>query len=64
MVKDILVLALDIDGVLTDGTGVLPQQESYERRFDFHDLDAVTAARRSGLVIVLITGEDTELVIE
>ena len=62
MVKDILVLALDIDGVLTDGTGVLQQQESYEPRFDFHDLDAVTAARRSGLVLALITGEDTELV--
>jgi D-sedoheptulose 7-phosphate isomerase len=62
MVKDILVLALDIDGVLTDGAGVLQQQEGYEPRFDFHDLDAVTAARRSGLVLALITGEDTELV--
>jgi D-sedoheptulose 7-phosphate isomerase len=62
MVKDILVLALDIDGVLTDGTGVLQPSESYEPRFDFHDLDAVTEARRGGLVLALITGEDSDLV--
>src|SRR5258705_4772322 len=62
MVKDILVLALDIDGVITDGTGILQPDEGYEPRFDFHDLDAVTAARSSGLVLALVTGEDTELV--
>lgn len=62
MVKDILVLALDVDGVLTDGRGVLQSSEAYEPRFDFHDLDAVTQARRSGLVVALVTGEDTALV--
>jgi D-sedoheptulose 7-phosphate isomerase len=62
MVKDIRVLALDIDGVLTDGTGVLNSIESYEPRFDFHDLDAVTEARRCGLTLALVTGEDTDLV--
>lgn len=62
MVRDILVLALDIDGVLTDGRGVFSSTESYEPRFDFHDLDAVTEARRAGLVVALVTGEDNELV--
>jgi len=62
MVKDILILALDIDGVLTDGAGVLEPGASYEPRFDFHDLDAVSEARRSGLVVALVTGEDTDLV--
>jgi 3-deoxy-D-manno-octulosonate 8-phosphate phosphatase (KDO 8-P phosphatase) len=62
MVKEILVLALDIDGVLTDGTGLFEQSESYEPRFDFHDLDAVTEARRAGLVLALVTGEDSDLV--
>lgn len=61
MVKDIRVLALDIDGVLTDGTGAL-NPISQEPRFDFHDLDSVTEARRSGLTLALITGEDTDLV--
>ena len=62
MVKDILVLVLDIDGILTDGTGVLQRVKSHEPRFDFHDLDAVAEARRSGLVLALVTGEDTDLV--
>src|ERR1041385_1207950 len=62
MVKDILVLALDIDGGLTDGMGVLQDTSSYVPRFDFHDLDAITEARRDGFVVALITGEDTELV--
>lgn len=62
MVKDLLVLALDIDGVLTDGRGTLSMAMSGEPRFDFHDLDAVTQARRSGLVVALVTGEDNDLV--
>lgn len=62
MVKNIRVLALDIDGVLTDGTGLLTPSESSEPRFDFHDLDAVTEARNSGVTVALVTGEDTDLV--
>jgi D-sedoheptulose 7-phosphate isomerase len=62
MVTTIRVLALDIDGVLTDGTGVLNGSEHHEHRFDFHDLDAIGQARRSGLTLALVTGEDTPLV--
>lgn len=62
MVNDILVLALDIDGVLTDGTGLVEPGESYQPRFDFHDLDAVAEARRSGFLVALVTGEDTNLI--
>ena len=62
MVTDILILALDIDGVLTDGMAVLEPNEMYEPRFDFHDLDAINEARRCGLVVALVTGEDTDLV--
>ncbi len=59
MVKNIRVLALDIDGVLTDGTVVLTESGSEEKRLNFHDLDAITQARRSGLIVVLVTGENT-----
>ena len=62
MVTDIRVLALDIDGVLTDGTAVLNGSQQHEHRFDCHDLDAVSQARRTGLTLALITGEDTPLV--
>jgi D-sedoheptulose 7-phosphate isomerase len=56
---DVRVLALDIDGVLTDGTAVLNGSDAEEKRFNFHDLDAVTQARRSGLQVTFITGEET-----
>jgi len=58
MVKNIRVLVLDIDGVLTDGMAVLTDSGGEEKRFNFHDLDAVTQAQRSGLTVVLVTGEE------
>jgi len=62
MVAEIRVLALDIDGVVTDGTGIFTPGQEYEPRFDFHDLDAIAAARRAGYTIAFVTGEDTDLV--
>ncbi len=62
MVKNIRVLALDIDGVLTDGTAVLTVSGGEEKRFSFYDLDAVTQARNSGLTVALVTGEETAAV--
>ena len=62
MVSDIRVLALDIDGVITDGSGILNPSDEYEPRFDFHDLDAVTSARRAGFRVVFVTGEDSKLI--
>ena len=59
---NIKVLALDIDGVLTDGTGRLTNGDDEEKRFNFQDLDAVTQARCSGLGIAFITGEQTAAV--
>ena len=55
----ISVMALDIDGVLTDGR-VLYTSDAKEQKFvSFRDIDAISWARRSGLQIALITGEDT-----
>ena len=59
MVNNIRVLALDIDGVLTDGTGILSKSVDEEKRFNFHDLDAVTQAKHLGLTVALVTGEDS-----
>jgi D-sedoheptulose 7-phosphate isomerase len=58
MVTDIRVLALDIDGVVTDGTTTLSNSGDEGKRVSFLDLDAVTQAKRAGLKVVLITGED------
>jgi D-sedoheptulose 7-phosphate isomerase len=62
MVSDIRVLALDIDGVLTDGTTTLTESEGEEKRVSLHDLDSVTLAMRSGFIVALVTGEDTKQV--
>lgn len=58
----IKAIAMDVDGVLTDG-GVWwgPNGEEW-KRFHFADIMGLSLARKSGLVIALISGEDSPLV--
>ena len=60
--KGIKAIALDVDGVLTDG-GVWwgPNGEEW-KRFHFSDVMGVSLARKAGLLITLISGEDSPLV--
>lgn len=60
--KRIRALVFDVDGVLTDG-GVWwgPNGEEW-KRFYFADVMGVSLARRAGLVLALISGEDSPLV--
>jgi 3-deoxy-D-manno-octulosonate 8-phosphate phosphatase (KDO 8-P phosphatase) len=60
--KQVKAIALDVDGVLTDG-GVWwgPHGEEW-KRFSFADIMGVSLARKSGLVVALISGEDSPLV--
>ena len=55
-------IALDVDGVLTDG-GVWwgPDGEEW-KRFSFADIMGVSLARKAGLIVTLISGEDSPLV--
>ncbi len=55
-------IALDVDGVLTDG-GVWwgPHGEEW-KRFSFADIMGVSLARKAGLAVTLISGEDSPLV--
>jgi 3-deoxy-D-manno-octulosonate 8-phosphate phosphatase (KDO 8-P phosphatase) len=58
----ILALALDVDGVLTDG-GIWWGPDGAEwKRFCFADIMGVSLARRAGLKLALISGEDSPLV--
>lgn len=59
---DILVLALDIDGVLTDGSFLLSAGGEEQKRVSLRDLDAVTKARRAGMHVLLLTGESGPMV--
>jgi len=60
--KNIKAIALDVDGVLTDG-GIWwgPSGEEW-KRFCFADVMGVSRARKSGLLVALISGEDSPLV--
>jgi D-sedoheptulose 7-phosphate isomerase len=62
MVAAIKLLALDIDGVITDGRFTLSASGEEVKRVDFHDLDALSALMREGMPVVFITGEDTPIV--
>ena len=62
LVIPIQVLALDIDGVLTDGRAEIGTDGNEQKCFSFRDLDSITQARRNGLQVVLVTGEDNQMV--
>jgi YrbI family 3-deoxy-D-manno-octulosonate 8-phosphate phosphatase len=58
----IRVLAIDIDGVLTNGEVRLDENGKESKSIHFRDIDAVYAARRAGLTLALVTGEATRMV--
>jgi 3-deoxy-D-manno-octulosonate 8-phosphate phosphatase (KDO 8-P phosphatase) len=60
--KNLKAIVLDVDGVLTDG-GVWwgPNGEEW-KRFSFTDIMGVSLARKSGVIVGLISGEDSPLV--
>jgi len=60
--KEIRAIALDVDGVLTDG-GVWwgPNGEEW-KRFCFADIMGVSNACKAGLILTLISGENSPLV--
>jgi D-sedoheptulose 7-phosphate isomerase len=58
----IAVLALDVDGVLTDGRVSLGDSGSASKGLLFRDLDAITSAKSAGFRIALVTGESGALV--
>ena len=59
---EIKAIAMDVDGVLTDG-GVWwgPNGEEW-KRFHFADIMGLSLARKSGMAIALLSGEDSPLV--
>ena len=60
--RDVKANALDVDGVLTDG-GIWWGANGEEwKRFCFADIMGVSLARKAGLIVALISGEDSPLV--
>ena len=55
----IRAIALDVDGVLTDGGFWWGPGGEEWKRFCFADIMGVSLARRAGIEIALISGEDS-----
>ena len=58
----IKAVALDVDGVLTDGTFWWGPDGEEWKRFSFRDVMGVSLGRKAGLRFALISGEDSSLV--
>jgi 3-deoxy-D-manno-octulosonate 8-phosphate phosphatase (KDO 8-P phosphatase) len=55
-------LVMDVDGVLTDGTFLWSASGEESKRFSFEDVMGLSRARRAGLQLGLISGENSPLV--
>jgi len=61
-VKKIKAVALDIDGVLTDGTFIWgPNSEEY-KAFSFSDIMGISLGTKAGLIFALLSGENNLLI--
>ena len=60
--NDIKAIALDVDGVLTDGTFWWGPNGEEFKRFSFADVMGISLGRKAGLVFALISGEDSPLI--
>ena len=60
--RRIRAVALDVDGVLTDGTFLWGPDGEEFKRFSFRDVMGVSLARKSGILFALISGENSPLV--
>jgi 3-deoxy-D-manno-octulosonate 8-phosphate phosphatase (KDO 8-P phosphatase) len=61
-VDNIKAVALDIDGVLTDGTFYWGINGEELKKFSFSDVMGISLGRKAGLVFALISGEDNNLI--
>jgi 3-deoxy-D-manno-octulosonate 8-phosphate phosphatase (KDO 8-P phosphatase) len=58
----IKAIAMDVDGVLTDGAVWWGPNGEEWKRFHFADIMGLSLARKAGIVIALISGENSPLV--
>jgi 3-deoxy-D-manno-octulosonate 8-phosphate phosphatase (KDO 8-P phosphatase) len=62
MEHDILAVALDFDGTLTDGAFYWTQSGDEMKRLHFLDIMGISRASRLGIPFAIISGEDSPLV--
>ncbi len=54
-------IALDVDGVLTDGGFWWSSGGEELKRFSFRDVMGISIGKRAGIVFALVSGEDTPI---
>lgn len=59
----IRLLALDVDGVMTDGSIIIGQEGELCKHFDARDGMGISLALRHGIQVALITGRHSEIVL-
>ncbi len=59
MFDTIKAVAMDVDGILTDGTFWWDQNGKELKRFCFADITGISLAQRTGLIFALISGESS-----
>lgn len=52
----IRLLALDVDGVMTDGSIIIGQEDELSKHFNVRDGLGISLAMRNGIQVALITG--------
>lgn len=60
--EKIRAVALDVDGVLTDGSFIWGPSGEEFKKFCFLDIMGISLGKKAGLVFGLISGEDTPLI--
>jgi len=59
-IKAIKAVAMDCDGVLTDGTFWWDQDELELKRFCFADRTGIPLAQKAGILLAIITGDSSD----
>jgi 3-deoxy-D-manno-octulosonate 8-phosphate phosphatase (KDO 8-P phosphatase) len=57
MFENIKAIAMDVDGVLTDGTFWWGASGDQFKRFCFHDITGIPRGREAGLIYALVSGD-------
>ena len=60
MLDKIKAVAMDLDGVLTDGTFWWNQNEMELKRFCFADITGIPLAQKAGIILAIISGESSD----
>ena len=62
MIPGIKAIALDVDGVLTDGTFLWDANGTESKRFSYRDVMGIARATRAGMIFALISGETNGII--